>query len=218
VPLVVFDPRAKSGARREAAIVRDVDIASTVYALTGVAPPTDLDGRSLASAIDGSAPLAPALAYAETGLWFTEEIPGLASELRIPYPPIAKLTELDTQHGDEIVLQRAMRPLTVVAKHRMVRDDRYKLVYAPTRAGVRWMLFDTVEDPGETHDVAAAHPDVVTRLQNELWAWMRRDPEMTERGGFLVPRDVAANDARVDLGVVRLGDVQAGEPPAQGAP
>lgn len=132
VPLVVVDPRQKAP-HRESAVVRDVDLAPTVYALTGVAPPPDLDGRSLAPALAGVQP-APALAYAETGLWFTEEIPGLPADLRLPYPGIARLTEVDTQHGNDLVLQKAIRPLTLVAKHRMVRDDRYKLVYVPTRA------------------------------------------------------------------------------------
>ena len=67
------------------------------------------------------------------------------------------------------------------------------------------MLFDTQADPGETHDVAAAHPDVVARLQGELWSWMRRDPDMTERGGYLVPRDANARASHAaDIGVVRL--------------
>ena len=88
----------------------------------------------------------------------------MPAELRLPYPGIARLTEVDTQHADELVLQKAMKPLTLVAKHRMVRDDRYKLLYVPTRTGVRWMLFDTREDPGEERDVAAEHPDVVARL------------------------------------------------------
>jgi arylsulfatase A-like enzyme len=208
VPLVVFDPR-RGAARREAAIVRDVDLAPTLYALTGVAPQPALDGL----------PLKPALAYAETDLWFTEEIPGLAPDLRMPYPGIARLTEVDTQHGDELVLQKAVHALTLVAKHRMVRDDRYKLVYVPTRSGVHWLLFDTLVDPGEERDVAASHPDVVARLQGELWAWMQRDPEMTERHGYLVPRDEGGHGAAsVDIGLVRLGDDGAGTPPAQGAP
>ena len=71
----------------------------------------------------------------------------------------------------------------------MVRDDRWKLLYVPTRTGVRWMLFDTANDPGETQDVAARHAEVVARLQGDLWAWMRQDPRMTERGGYLVPVD-----------------------------
>jgi arylsulfatase A-like enzyme len=216
VPLVVVDPR-RAGARRERAIVRDVDLAPTLYALTGVAPPEDLDGRSLVPALDG-APLSPALAYAETGLWFTEDIPGLPGELRLPYPGIAHLTEVDTQHGDELVLQKGMRPLTLVAKHRMVRDDRWKLVYAPTRASARWLLFDTREDPGETRDVAAEHADVVARLQGELWTWMLRDPEMVERGGFLVPRDAVRSAATADVGVVRLDDDAPPRPPSQATP
>jgi arylsulfatase A-like enzyme len=203
VPLAIIDPR-RGTPHRDESIVRDVDLAPTLYALTGVSPPADLDGRRLDLALDGRA-LSPALAYAETELWFTEEIPGLSSDLRLPYPGIARLTEVDTQHHDEVVLQRAMRPLTIVARHRMVRDDRYKLLYVPTRKGVRWMLFDTRDDPGEENDIAEAHPDVVARLQSELWAWMRSDAEMTERGGYLVPRDASARAATsADMGVVRL--------------
>jgi arylsulfatase A-like enzyme len=203
VPLVVVDPR-QSTPHREGAIVRDVDLAPTLYALAGVAPPGDLDGQSLAPALQGAPPPSQR-AYAETGLWFTEDIPGLPSELRLPYPGIARLTEVDTQHGDELVLQKAMRPLTIVAKHRMVRDERYKLLYVPTRAGVRWALYDTVADPGETQDVAAAHPDVVARLKGDLWSWMRLDPDMMERGGYLVPRDTRVKSgADADVGLVRL--------------
>ncbi len=217
VPLVVVDPRLPAATRRhESAIVRDVDLAPTIYALTGVAPPPDLDGRSLVPALSGQ-PLAPALAYAETGLWFTEDIPGLPASLRLPYPGIARLTEVDTQHADELVLQKAMKPLTLVAKHRMVRDDRYKLLYVPTRTGVHWMLFDTQEDPGEERDVAAEHPDAVARLKGELWVWMRRDAAMTERDGYLVPRDEAPRAAATsDVGLVRLGDDD--PPPAQASP
>jgi hypothetical protein len=100
-----------------------------------------------------------------------------------------------------------MRPLTIVAKHRMARDDRWKVIYAPTRAGARWMLFDTKDDPGETRDVAAAHPDALARLQGDLWAWMRADPEMTERAGYLVPREgTPATALRTAEGLVRLED------------
>ena len=203
VPLVVFAP-GKPTPRVAPGIVRDVDLAPTLYALTGVEPPADLDGRSLVPALDAQ-PLPPRRAYAETELWFTETIPGLPTELRLPYPGIARLTEVDEAHGDELVLQTAMRPLTVVARHRMVRDERWKLLYVPTRAGVRWMLFDTASDPGETQDVSGAHPDVVARLQGDLWSWMRQDPSMTERGGYLVPADARASGVS-EPGLLRLDD------------
>ncbi|HEY1693115.1 MAG TPA: sulfatase-like hydrolase/transferase [Polyangiaceae bacterium] len=224
VPLVIVDPRSTTGdgsaaPHRVSSIVRDVDLAPTLYELTGVAPPRDLDGQSLAPALAGAA-IAQEHAYAETGLWFTEEIPGLPDDLRLPYPGIARLTEVDTQHGDDLVLQKAMRPLTIVAKHRMVRDERWKLLYVPARTGVRWLLYDTQADPGETVDVAAAHPDVLARMQGELWAWMRLDVDMTERGGYLVPRDARVKGSgEGDVGLVRLeGGGESAPPPAAAAP
>jgi arylsulfatase A-like enzyme len=190
VPLLIHDPRAATP-RRVGTIVRDVDLAPTLYELAGVAPPSDLDGQSLAGAVSGdakSAPLAPRLAYAETELWFTEDIPALAPELRMPYPGVMGLTELDSRHNAEIVLRKEMRAPTLMARHRMVRDERYKLLYIPTRTGVRYMLFDTEQDPRETKDVASALPKETARLRAELWSWMLQDPQMEQKDGFLVPR------------------------------
>lgn len=186
VPLVVYDPRVKQG-RREAKIVRDVDLAPTIYELTGVAAPENLDGRSYAPALKG-ADIPTKLAYAESELWFTEDVPSLPPELRMPYPGIMALTEIDSRHNAEIVLRKEMVPPTTMARHRMVRDERWKLVYVPTRTGVKWMLFDTQTDPGEVTDVAAAHPDEVARLEADLWAWMLEDPAMEQKDGYLVPR------------------------------
>jgi arylsulfatase A-like enzyme len=202
VPLVVFDPR-KPASRRVDAVVRDVDLAPTLYDLTGVAAPPDLDGQSLQGLMSGAAS-PPRLAYSETGLWFTEDIAGFDPSLRIPYPGIAEMTEVDGDHHDDVVLKREMHDLALVAKHRMVRDDRYKLVYAPTRAGVKYLLFDTLSDPGETHDIASDRPAEALRLRGELWKWMLADPSMEERGGFLVPRaTAAASDAAPEAHVIR---------------
>jgi len=46
VPLVIVDPRHASPGR-EARVVRDVDLAPTLYELMGVAPPAVMDGASL---------------------------------------------------------------------------------------------------------------------------------------------------------------------------
>lgn len=186
VPLVVYDPRTKRPGRTDA-IVRDVDIAPTLYALTGVAAPPDVDGTSLAPALGGAA-LAPRFAFAETELWFTEEIPAVPPAMRLPYPGIMGLTELDARHNAEIVLRRDVSALTTMARHRMIRDAKWKLVYVPTRSGVSWLLFDLEHDPAERVDVAKAHPAEVERLAAELWSWMLQDRHMEQRDGFLVPR------------------------------
>jgi arylsulfatase A-like enzyme len=188
VPLVVFDPRAPVG-RRSPSITRDVDLAPTLYELANVPAPPDLDGLSLVPAMRGDRS-DTRFAYAETELWFTERIPGLAPELRLPYPGVMGLTEIDPRHGAEIVLRKDMQALTTMARHRMIRDERWKLIYAPTRQGVRYLLFDTESDPEELHDVASAHPDEVKRLRVPLWSWMLSDRAMEAKDGFLVPRSV----------------------------
>ena len=203
VPLVVHDPR-RPGAHRVETLVRDVDLAPTLLALAGLPTPPTLDGRSLAGALDG-AELAPALAYAESELWFT---PGaIAPELRLPYPDLAHLTEVRADHGDDVVLRAAWEPVTLAARHRSVRDSRWKLVYVPTRDAARLSLFDTEADPGETADVAAAHPEVVARLEADLMRWMLEDPTLERQGDRVVPRPeawhrdaVGASTLRVDEG------------------
>jgi arylsulfatase A-like enzyme len=183
VPLLLRDPR-RPGARREPALVRTVDIAPTIYALTGVDPAPALDGRSLAGALDG--PIAGAPAYAETDLWLGESA-AVPPELRLPYPGFAGLLEIDTRHGHEIVVRDEWRLRTVIARHRMIHDGRWKLIYAPTPAGARYFLYDTREDPEEIHDRAADRPEEVARLRELLWAWMVRDPELAREGDALVP-------------------------------
>jgi arylsulfatase A-like enzyme len=186
VPLLILDPR-RPGARVIKDIVRDVDLAPTLCELAGVEPPGDRDGHSLVPALDLK-PLEPAFAYAETGLWFSESLPDVPRSLRIPYPDLTQLLELRQDRADDLALRPELELLTIAAKHRMVRDERYKLVYAPTRSGAKYFLFDTASDPAETRDVAGANPEIVRRLGDELWRFMLQDPKFERRGDLLVPR------------------------------
>jgi hypothetical protein len=88
----------------------------------------------------------------------------------------------------------------------MIRDARFKLIYAPTRMGVVYMLFDTIADPLETHDVLALHPTDAARLKSELWRWMLQDKSMVERNGFLVPRDDRVQIATTGVRVQQAQD------------
>jgi arylsulfatase A-like enzyme len=77
---------------------------------------------------------------------------------------------------------------------KIVRDGRFKLVFAQTRPeqrwiggeGVRFTLYDLKEDPGETKNAAERFPDDFKRLQRELAAWTgapRFPVEIDEQGG-----------------------------------
>ena len=59
-----------------------------------------------------------------------------------------------------------------------VREGRWQLVNTKNRRE-RWELYDLAADPGETRDVAAAHPDVVARLGQayDLW-WQSVQPDL----------------------------------------
>ncbi|MCL4752008.1 MAG: sulfatase [Myxococcales bacterium] len=190
VPLLVVDPRRRGG-HRIASVVRSVDIAPSLCELAAVECDADMDGRSLVPALEGKE-LPRRSAFAETGIWFTRQIPDVPPSLRLPYPDLTEVVEVDSGAGGELVARADLEPLLVTAKHRMVRDQRFKLVYAPTRSGVRWLLYDTEVDPLETRDVAREHPDVVERLSRELWQWMLLDRGMQREGDMLVPRGEAA--------------------------
>jgi len=58
---------------------------------------------------------------------------------------------------------RRLRP----TEQRAVRSGRWKLL----QDGVNFYLFDVAADPGERHDLTAAHPDLVRKLSAVLDDW-----------------------------------------------
>ena len=186
IPFVIIDPRHPEG-RVVGGPVNNADIAPTLYELTGVAGPPNMDGISLAPAMLG-APLPPRPQFAETELWLGPQADP-PEALRFPCPSFIDYAELDPDHGDAIVLRKDAWASTTVARHRMVVDGRWKLIYIPTATGVVYKLFDVASDPENLTDVAAAHPEEVERLKPILWRWMLLDPRLEERHGFLAPKN-----------------------------
>lgn len=185
IPFVLVDPR-RSGGRVESGVVTNADLAPTLYELTGTPAPKDMDGMSLVPAL-GGAKVAPRPAFAESELWIGIQ-PDLPNELRFPYPEFTEYSDVEGDHDDMIALKSEFEHVTLVARHRMVRDGAWKLIYIPTAKGVVYKLFDTVRDPENLTDVAADHPEEVSRLKALLWAWMLKDPAMEERRGYLAPK------------------------------
>jgi len=187
VPFVIDYPGNPQRGRTSDMPVGLIDLAPTVLGRLGLrsdAPPGAVTG------VDVTTLSAPRPVFSEIDLWF--------------FPP-----ETDRLDGKRIVgvegfdgfsfdpddyaiyLDKPYQPLANLAKHRMVVDGHRKLLYIPTRDGVRFELYDPEHDPGDEHDLATREPATVERLKSELYKWMLADPTMHRVGDFVVPRDEA---------------------------
>lgn len=171
VPLVIRAPgRPPEGVRREVD-VRDVDLLPTIADLLGLAPPVAGDGISVFQPFPGVRPV-----YAETGLWMDPSSMAGREDMRLPYPDILGVAEVDARHGDEVVLKREFSDLTRTAKHRLYKEGRWVLLYLPTRAGVRYELYDAQSDPDLRRDVLAQHPETAASLRASLLRLLTQEP------------------------------------------
>jgi hypothetical protein len=64
------------------------------------------------------------------------------------------------------------------AKQISLTDNRYK-IYSPDK-GKTFMLFDLIEDPGETKDLAAQKPQILKSMKKKLLKWQKSCQESLE--------------------------------------
>ena len=90
---------------------------------------------------------------------------------------------------------------------KVVRDRRFKLIFAQSKPEQRWIggegvpfaLYDLAADPGETENVAGDFPDERQRLEEALWRWESRERFPVELGGI----DETCSEERVMEGETR---------------
>jgi hypothetical protein len=78
-----------------------------------------------------------------------------------------------------------------------VRSDRWRFLF--DRATESGRLYDLKNDPGETRDVAASHPEVVASLRRLLDEQAERDRELVERVGPPADPPVLDEDLQREL-------------------
>ncbi len=101
--------------------------------------------------------------------------PTLLEYLGLPTPVMMQGTNLlSAVEGRELDLPVFSERIFISDEPDMkkaIRTSAWKYIWWPTQKKAE--LFDLGADPGEQHNVAAAHPEVVKDLHRQLLAWMR---------------------------------------------
>lgn len=175
VPLIVHFPGVIAP-RVDADPVELIDLAPTLLEAAGGSLPASvpLQGHSLTPRLRGVARPAPPPAQ-EGAPWVR--------------PPATAFSESGWETDNKW--------------QKVVRDRRFKLIFAQTRPeqrwiggeGIRFTLYDLQNDPGETQNVADKYPDDLERLKKDLWAWDRA-PHLNAETDTQVPPTCAETQGR----------------------
>lgn len=191
VPFVLKLPKVTTPVvKRIGFTTRAIDVAGTVLGTSGLSRAGIGEGSDLTPWILGERQDDPAhLAYAETEIWFARGGDGFFQEKRLDYPGISGLLSFDQGYTGEIVLNPAYEEALITAKHRMIADARWKLIYMPTAHGVEYELYDRKADPDERQNLVASEPERAAIMREKLFSWITEH----ERGrrlvdGYVVPR------------------------------
>ncbi len=193
VPLAIDYPGNEARGQRFDFPVTLADIGPTVFARTGVrstAPPETIAGIDLATIAAHPDTYKARPIFSEIDLWFFPPETRRLDGKRIVVSEGFGGFTFDPKSW-QIYLDAKYQPASVMAKHRMLLAGDRKLLYLPTREGVRFELTNPLADPGDWHDLSAAEPERLAAMRAELYAWMLRDPNSERLGAFVVPKPFA---------------------------
>lgn len=145
IPLIIRDPgRRKARGTRVDRFTEAVDITLTLLDLLGVTPPTHLDGRSLASFVDGKAPAD----WRDAAHW-----------------------EFDFRSIEKGSAERHFGLKPQQCNLAAIRTERFKYVHFG--GGLPPLLYDLQNDPGELKNLAGDPAFFAVRLEfaERLLAW-----------------------------------------------
>ncbi len=185
IPLLIIDPRRPGGTMVKH-VVRSVDLAPTLLGLLNQPVPAAMEGVSLIPYLDDPKTDLDLAAFHETGVWLGN-IPGLANN-HLRYPSLLEMLEIPDKQSGTLALKPEFEQRVIQAKDRMLRTDRWKLVYLPMQDGAVYWLFDIIADPDCEVNVIDRYPEVAAQLRQRLIDWISADAQFTWNGSYLVSK------------------------------
>jgi arylsulfatase A-like enzyme len=168
-----------------------IDLMPTLFAMAGVPVPASFEGESLLPVKGKPAREREIAAYCETGIWFdnNKSTDLFFQHMRIDYPDIVGLSEVDTHYRNEIMVQQRYQNVINGAKYRTIYSGRYKLIYMPMPEGPRYELYDHTTDPYNQADLSKTRGDVLEAMKAKLYRFMddKSAGNFIIKNGFLMP-------------------------------
>lgn len=186
VPLIVRYPRLYRQGKRVSSMVSTRRVFHSVLEAAGAAPdtegldraPIDVEGLSLTQAINGSG--AGGFVFAEA------------------YTPDTLLTLMENESPAAIDTFRCR------SMRRAAYEGRYKLITVGDEPDE---LFDVIDDPGETRNLASEYPDRVGRLEDALSGFVN-DAEARRPANWASARRLSLDNEEVSERLRALGYIE----------
>ncbi len=187
IPLLV-KPAGGGASRVLKNTVRSLDLAPTLAGLVGLDFAAQ-DGRSLAPAVlEGKALGEDPPVFMETGLWFINPEAAVLSGRTLSFMQGFGAFVVHPE-SREIYLDPRLDDDFLVAKHRAVLHQGWKLLYIPTRTKVLYELYHTAADPMETRELSASEPERLEAMKKLLRSFIASDPNLVPAGEWFIARD-----------------------------
>ncbi len=125
----VYSPFENFSGRRIAKTTRDIDIAPTILNMLNLEIPAAFKGISLLPVMRG-AQFSGYPVYMETGIWYSVTTPFIKNRIRIPYPVITEMADIEMPSG-KIFLKDQYEKTVLQAKYKAYQLNEKKYIYMP---------------------------------------------------------------------------------------
>ena len=146
-------------------VTREKDIAPTILGLIGLRQPAQFQGKNLVPSLEGKEKL-NLTAYMETGIWYSNAMPGIKPNFRVNYPDVTYLMEVDKKTS-EILLKEEFTFTIINSKYRALRNDSWKYIYMPGNNGIREELYNGFIQKPSTNR-ARFFPKIIKDFRKQL--------------------------------------------------
>jgi arylsulfatase A-like enzyme len=172
-------------------ITSSVDLVPTLLDYFEIPLPSEYPGKSLLAVMNEGDWKEDRFVYSETGIWFSDVGDHFFQKQRIPYPNILSLHQVVPEEDYQIMITDPIYRETIAfSKHRSIQNSKYKLIYIPTREGVKFELYDRIKDSYNKNNLYPNHP-MASKMREALYQTVVRWENASLAGEYLIPSSLS---------------------------